>query len=456
MRRLLVLASAMIFFDVAFFSAIAPLLPDYVDDLGLSKAQAGILSAAYAAGTLLASLPAGFVASRLGPRRTVIFGLAAARRLQPRLRLRRADPPARRRPLHPGNRRRADLVGALTWLITDAPRRRARLGDRHRARHRGRRRPARPGARRRSPPRSAPSWSSARCWWPRSASPSPPARLPEAARPSARRSREVAATILSRPVLDATAFVAVPSVMFGAIEVLVPLRIDDLGGGHGLIAGGFIAGAALEAVLAPLAGRSRTGSGAARPTSRAHDLRAGDGRRSRLAQTLGVVLAALIVTSLGAGLCFAPALTLLSDIAESSRLHQGFAAGLSNMAWASGQVIGGVGGGVVASAHRQRGAQHRDRGPAAGHRRLRLPGDGPGDDRPAGRQARLAADGAWHRAIAARGEWVNWAGDQSLPAGARSSARATARSWPRRSRPPPAAGRRSASPARATPSPRRR
>jgi len=61
------------------------------------------------------------------------------------------------------------------------------------------------------------------------------------------------------------------------------------------------------------------------------------------------VLAALIVTSLGAGLCFAPALTLLSDLAESSSLHQGFAAGLSNMAWASGQVVGGVGGGVVAS-----------------------------------------------------------------------------------------------------------
>jgi MFS family permease len=40
---------------------------------------------------------------------------------------------------------------------------------------------------------------------------------------------------------------------------------------------------------------------------------------------------------------------LISDVAEASSLHQGFAAGLSNMAWASGQVIGGIGGGVVAS-----------------------------------------------------------------------------------------------------------
>ena len=50
MRRLLVLASAMVFFDVTFFAAIAPLLPGYVAQFGLSKAEAGILSAAYAAG----------------------------------------------------------------------------------------------------------------------------------------------------------------------------------------------------------------------------------------------------------------------------------------------------------------------------------------------------------------------------------------------------------------------
>src|SRR4051795_920634 len=65
----------MIFIDVAFFAAIAPLLPEYVDHLGLTKAEAGVLSAAYAAGTLLGSLPAGFVASRVGPKRTVIAGL---------------------------------------------------------------------------------------------------------------------------------------------------------------------------------------------------------------------------------------------------------------------------------------------------------------------------------------------------------------------------------------------
>ena len=67
--------------------------------------------------------------------------------------------------------------------------------------------------------------------------------------------REIVAALLSRPVVLASIFVAVPSLMFGAIEVLVPLRIDSLNGSAGVIAAGFIAGAGLEAVLAPLAGR---------------------------------------------------------------------------------------------------------------------------------------------------------------------------------------------------------
>ena len=53
----------------------------------------------------------------------------------------------------------------------------------------------------------------------------------------------------------ATAFVAAPSLMAGAIEVLVPLRIDDLGGGATLIAAAFVAGAAIEATFAPISGR---------------------------------------------------------------------------------------------------------------------------------------------------------------------------------------------------------
>src|SRR4051812_14177197 len=59
-----------------FYSAITPLLPSYVDDLGLSKSEAGILTGAYALGTLAASLPAGWLAARWGARPTLLSGLA--------------------------------------------------------------------------------------------------------------------------------------------------------------------------------------------------------------------------------------------------------------------------------------------------------------------------------------------------------------------------------------------
>ena len=75
LRRLLALASAIVFIDAMFFAAIVPLLPGFVDQFDLSKTGAGILAAAYPAGTLLGSLPGGWLAARLGVRATVVVGL---------------------------------------------------------------------------------------------------------------------------------------------------------------------------------------------------------------------------------------------------------------------------------------------------------------------------------------------------------------------------------------------
>jgi MFS family permease len=348
MRRLLILASAMVFFDVAFFAAIAPLLPQYVDELGLSKAQAGILSASYAAGTLVASLPAGFVASRVGPKITVIAGLLglgcaslifglvhhivlldSARFIQ-------------------GIAGALIWSGAMTWLITMSP-------DENRGSVIGTALGTAVAGALLGPALGAiaasvgtgPVFGSVLVVSVVLAAAA--ARLPEAETPAPQSLREIAATLTSRPILEAATFVAVPSVMFGAVEVLVPLRIDALGGSHGVIAAGFIAGAGLEAMLAPIAGRLSDRVGRRLPYVIGLGTCAVAMILIALAQTLGFVLTGLIVTSLGAGLCFAPALTLLSDIAEESALHQGFAAGISNIAWASGQVLGGIGGGVVAS-----------------------------------------------------------------------------------------------------------
>ena len=57
---------------------------------------------------------------------------------------------------------------------------------------------------------------------------------------------------------------------------------------------------------------------------------------------------ALLLTSLGSGFCFAPAMTLISDAADASGLHQGYAVAVTNMAWAAAQVLGGVAGAAIA------------------------------------------------------------------------------------------------------------
>lgn len=348
MRRLLVFASAMIFFDVAFYAAIAPLLPDYVSELGLSKAEAGILSASYAAGTLAASLPAGLVATRFGPRRGVIGGLLllgvsslvfgfgeeillldAARFTQ-------------------GIAGALIWSGALTWLITSAPdeRRGSVIGTALGTAVAGALLGPVIGALA-AEVGTEPVFGSVMVLTLAFALAA--TRIPEVRVPEEQSLREVLAAMLSRPVVTAAAFVAVPSLMFGAVEVIVPLRIDALGGGHGLIAGGFIAGAALEAGLAPLAGRYSDRVGRRMPFVVGLTICAAAMTGIAVAQALGGVLAALILASLGSGICFAPVLTMLSEAAEAGGLHQGFAAGLSNMAWASGQVVGGVAGGGLAS-----------------------------------------------------------------------------------------------------------
>src|SRR5229473_1471184 len=75
MRRLLYLTGAIILVDTLFFAALTPLLPHYAHSLGLGKAGAGVLAAAYPAGALFGSIPSGVAAARLGVKPTVLVGM---------------------------------------------------------------------------------------------------------------------------------------------------------------------------------------------------------------------------------------------------------------------------------------------------------------------------------------------------------------------------------------------
>ena len=75
MRRLLAVVCATVFADTMLFSTIVPLVPTLSDTYDLTTFRAGLLVASYGAGAVIAGIPSGMFASRIGPKRTVVLGL---------------------------------------------------------------------------------------------------------------------------------------------------------------------------------------------------------------------------------------------------------------------------------------------------------------------------------------------------------------------------------------------
>ncbi|HYJ75364.1 MAG TPA: MFS transporter, partial [Kineosporiaceae bacterium] len=123
-RRVVGLVSAVVLVDVLFYSAITPLLPSYVAELGLSKSQAGQLAGAYALGTLLASLPAGWLAARAGARRTLLGGLALLAASSIAFAFGTSFVPLAAARFAQGVSGAASWAAGLTWLVSVTPRER--------------------------------------------------------------------------------------------------------------------------------------------------------------------------------------------------------------------------------------------------------------------------------------------------------------------------------------------
>ena len=75
MRRFLLLISVIVFVDAMLFGILAPLVPGYADEFGLSKGEVGLLVGAFGAGALLGGVPGGLAAARYGPKLAVVIGL---------------------------------------------------------------------------------------------------------------------------------------------------------------------------------------------------------------------------------------------------------------------------------------------------------------------------------------------------------------------------------------------
>jgi MFS family permease len=346
-RKLLLLVGGIVFVDTMFFAALTPLLPDYADDFDLSKAGAGLLSAAYPAGALVGGIPSGIAAARIGARPTAVAGLVViavstfvfatadsiwlldvSRFVQgvgsafawtAGLTWLVSETPAARRGQTIGSAMAAAIVGALFGPVLGGAA--AVVGD-----------VAAFGA--------AGLAAIALAVW-ALATPAPPATQPQPL-------GVLLAALRSRRIALGVWLVALPALVFGTVSVLAPLRLEVLGFGAVAIGSLWLFTAALEAFVNPLVGRISDRIGRFPPL-----------RISLLAGGIiclllpwpanAYALAGLVVCSgVSFGSIWTPAMAFLSDEAEHRGLDYAYAFVVVNIAWAPGQALGSSGGGALA------------------------------------------------------------------------------------------------------------
>jgi len=349
-RRLFALVGGMVLVETMFYAVLTPLLPYYVENLGLTKASAGTLSAFYAFGTIAFAVPAGFLVARIGSRQTVLVGvtllsassvafgfghdtawLDASRFIQ-------------------GVGGSCLWAGGLTWLVSDAPAERrgeligAAVGIGIAGALLG---PVVGGAATLTSPELVFSLLGAviaGLGVLALAIPAPGPGRPDTV-------GDLIAAARAEPRIRAGIwFTALPSMLFGVFEVLAPLRLDVLGAGTAVIAVIFLICTAVEALFSPAFGRLAD--------------RRGPYPVARLGLAACIVMAlilplpdavvpyavALVAACVAFGSPWVPASALLSKAAESRGLGQGVAFGLWNLAWGGGQAIGSAGGAGLAEA----------------------------------------------------------------------------------------------------------
>lgn len=341
-RGLLALLSAAMVVDTAGYSAITPLLPHFVADYGLSPAGAGLLTAAYPVGTVGLALPAAWLVAHLGPKRATVAALGLLAVASLGFALATTAPLLAAARFAQGIGAAALWAAALAWAVALAPAgRRAEvigtvtgaaiigavggpvlgvLGDWLGVREVFAGYVAVPVAlavlvaRRPAPPRADNDggWGSAR-----SALGDPMVRL-------------------------GVWLMVVPSVAFGVLALLVPLRLDAWGWAAAGIGAVFLVAAVTEAVASPIAGRAADRHGALTPAWVALGL-AGLGLALLAPPIAAIVLAALVpLTAAVLGSLWTPAMALLSGSAQDRGLDPAFGFGVANLSWGVGAGLGNL------------------------------------------------------------------------------------------------------------------
>jgi MFS family permease len=348
-RKLLLLVGAVVLVDTMFFAGLTPLLPHLAAAFHLSKSGAGILTGAYAAGAILGAIPGGMVAARVGVKPTILAGLAVmsvtsiafgvvdhlwaldlARFLQ-------------------GFASAFSWIGGLTWLVEAAPRERRGeviglvmsgailgallgpvLGGIASFAGRG---PTFSGIAGLGAVLAVAAWTT-------------PAPQAEPVQPL----RMLGNALRNRHVVTGLWFSVLPGLLFGVLSVLAPLRLHRLGFGALAIGAIFLVSGLIEATASPVLGRLSDRHGRMRPllfglvTSTALSLAL---PWLDLRWSFPVLVCC---TGLAYGVFWTPGMALLADGIEHVGLSYAYGFTLLDLAWAPGNALGSVAGGLLAQA----------------------------------------------------------------------------------------------------------
>jgi MFS family permease len=349
MRRVLWLVSAVVLVDMMFYAAVAPLLPHYTAEFGLSKSGAGVLAISYAVGTVIGSLPGGWLVGRIGPKATVLVGLALFTLAS------LAFGVANTIGLLDAARFVQGVGGAFTWaagmawlMAVAAPDRRGQvigtaLGAAVVGLLLG---PVIGGLATAIGDTAVFSGVAvialALAGWAWSV-------------PGVDADRGPGLSVLRsafrhRTVVFSFWLFVLPSVFAGVLEVLVPLRLSELGANGVAIGAAFLAASVFEVVLNPVSGRWSDARG------RVPVIRVGLAGAFVMAIVLplpgsALLVAAVLVAAVAAvGVIWTPAMALVSEAAEKAGVEQGLAFAIANLGWAAGHIVGGGGGAALADA----------------------------------------------------------------------------------------------------------
>jgi MFS family permease len=163
--------------------------------------------------------------------------------------------------------------------------------------------------------------------------------------------RSVLASLREPRIATGMWLIVLVGLMFGTLDVLAPLRLDELGATAAVIGATFLAAAALEAGESPYIGRLSDRHGRVLP---AFVGLAAAGVMVALLPWPGetwLLVAVVLVAAPSIGILWTPSMAMLSDGAEDRGVDQGYAVALVNLAWSTGQTLGSAGGARLGEAY---------------------------------------------------------------------------------------------------------